>query len=200
MLGMWGVQLAIGDWVAFQDSDDYWYDDKLEKQMDYLHKHPQYNMVYCMYQVYFEGKEEGILFPQQPFPKVMEGEMLNTLLVQNVIDTPTILVNRRKFLDVGGFNTDYKALEDWEFVIRFTKENLIGFVSEPLMNSYLLKDGVSSKVGAYFESRCRMLATYRKDMENAGILDTVMRDIFVRAEQYNTVESVKKIMMYYLSR
>ena len=194
-----GAQLATGEWIAFQDSDDCWYRDKLEKQVEHLNNHPEYTMIYCMYQLYIDDAE-GILIPQKPYSEIMEGDMLNTLLVKNVIGTPTILVNRERFMNAGGFSTDYKALEDWEFVVRFSKENLIGFVPEPLMNAYLLEGGVSSNQGAYFESRCRMLATYRKDMEKAGIFDVVMREIFVRAEHYNAVEGVKKIMMYYLTR
>lgn len=194
-----GARMASGDWIAFQDSDDCWDKNKLEKQMEHLSNHPEYAMIYCMYRLYIDDAE-GVLVPQQPFAEVMEGDMFHTLLVKNTIGTPTMLVNKKRFMDIGGFSTDYKALEDWEFVIRFAKENLIGFVPEPLMNAYLLEGGVSSNQGAYFESRCKMLAEYRKDMEKAGVLDMVMREIFLRAEHYNAVESVKKIMMYYLTR
>jgi len=103
-------------------------------------------------------------------------------------------------LNVGGFDTAYKALEDWEFVIRFAKEYEIGYIPEVLMDSYMLNDGVSSNIGAYYEGRCRMLGQYKEDMIREGILEQIMQDILVHAQTDGVLEGVKKMMMLYLSR
>lgn len=194
-----GVEMASGEWIAFQDSDDSWHIDKLEVQMAYAKEHLDYSMIYCMYNMNFtDGRT--ITVPSQPLPEVMEGEMIQTLLARNVIGAPTVLIKRKDFLSVGGFDTSYKALEDWEFVIRFAMTYKIGFISKPLMDCYMLEDGVSSNMGAYFEARCKMLGQYRAEMIQEGILEPVMQDILIRAQKEGVLDAVKKMMMLYLSR
>lgn len=194
-----GVQMAEGEWIAFQDSDDCWHKNKIEKQIAYINNNPEYALIYCMSMNYFQNGETMIV-PPQPLPPIMEGKMLSTLLKRNVIDTPTMLMRKQCFLTVGGFDVTYKALEDWEFMIRFAKKYEIGYVSEILMDSYMLDDGVSSNVGAYYEARCKMLAEYKIEMMQEGVFERVMQDILVRAQQADVLDFVKKIMMMYLSK
>ncbi len=194
-----GVKRATGEWIAFQDSDDSWRPDKLEKQMSYAGAHPEYAMVYGRIAVYLEHGEI-IETPCPPWPEIMEGDMLKTLLARNVIGAPVILVKRESFLAIGGFDITYKALEDWEFVIRFSKAYGIGFLPEILMDSYMLSGGISSHVGAYYESRCKMLAQYKTEMQQLGVFETTMEDILFRAQETGILETVTKIMMAYLTQ
>lgn len=194
-----GAKMASGEWIAFQDSDDCWYRDKIEKQIQYIHRHPEYSMVYCMYDTILQNGEH-IIVPGEPWPDVMEGDMIKTLLVRNVMGAPVMFVRRNDFLAVGGFSTDYKALEDWEYAIRFAREFQIGFVPEVLMDVYLLNGGVSSNLGAYFECRCKMLAAYKEEMIRGGVFNIVMEDILNRAQKAGVLELAKKLMMLYLSR
>ena len=194
-----GAGMASGEWIAFQDSDDCWYPDKLEKQMKYAGEHPEFLMIYSKYKAHLENETE-LVVPAEPLPLAMEGDILTTLLERNVIGTPTILVRKSQFLEVGGFRTDYNALEDWEYAIRFAKDYQVGFVPEVLMDVYLMNGGVSSNVGAYYESRCKMLADYKTEMLQAGVLEAVMGDILNRAESSGVLQPIKKMMMLYLSK
>ncbi len=193
-----GAQMATGEWIAFQDSDDCWHEDKLERQMEYALKHQECNMIYSRYLAKLSDGRE-VLSPAEPLPQVMEGAMLNTLLERNVIGAPTMLIKRDAYIKCGGFDVIYESLEDWDFAIRFAKENMIGFVNEPLMDVYMLSDGVSSRVGEYFESRCRMLATYRAEMIEVGVFDNVTMDILNRAKNMNVLEQVYQLMMFYFA-
>lgn len=194
-----GVQMAEGEWIAFQDSDDCWHNDKLEVQMAYAEKHPEYSMIYSSYNAIMHGGEQKLI-PIKPWPDVMEGYMLCTLLERNVIGAPTVVMKRVAFMGSGGFDTSYQALEDWEFVIRFAKVYEIGYVPEILMDCYMLSDGVSSNVGAYFEARCEMLSRYKSEMMQAGVLESVMQDILQRAQAEGILDAVKKMMMLYLTK
>ena len=44
-----GIKMAKYNYIAFQDSDDQWKKDKLQKQVDYLESHPEYGMVYSKF-------------------------------------------------------------------------------------------------------------------------------------------------------
>lgn len=194
-----GVEMASGEWIAFQDSDDCWHKNKLEKQMRYAAEHPEYSLIYCMYNAIMQDGH-CLTVPAEPWPEQMEGNMFAGLLERNVIGTPTILVKREAFIRCGGFSTEYNALEDWEFAVRFAKEHLLGFVSEVLMDAYMLKGGVSSNLGAHFDGRCRMLVAYKKEMMELGVFNTVMVDILKQAQRYAMLEPVKKLMMVFLTQ
>lgn len=192
-----GAYYAKGEWIAFQDSDDAWKPDKLSKQMDYACEHPEYSMIYSFYIAHL-SEGEDIYFPPEPLPTVMEGDMFQTLLLRNVIGAPTMLIKREAFLQSGGFDIAYQSLEDWEFVIRFSKNNLIGYVPDYLMDVYVLEGGISSRAGAYYDSRCRMLAEYKEDIIRFGLFDTIVMDILNRASNSGVLEQIKKMMMLYL--
>lgn len=192
-----GARMAQGEWIAFQDSDDCWRKDKLEKQMTYAEQHPEYDMVYGLYLTHFpDGRK--LVTPVEPWPDVMEGQMQETLLVRNVIGAPTVLVKREAFLESGGFDTSYKSLEDWEYAIRFAQNHQIGFVSEILMDVYMQQGGISSHVGNYYDGRCRMLGAYKKEMLQAGVFDTVAMDILTRAQNAGILGPVQKMMEAYI--
>lgn len=192
-----GVQHAVGEWIAFQDSDDAWKPEKLEKQMKYAVEHPEYNMIYSSF---INHRQDGTssYFPCAPYSATMEGDMYSSLLLRNVIGTPTMLIKRETFLQTGGFDTAYNSLEDWEFVIRFSQTNYIGFLPDFLMDVYIQNNGVSSNVSAYYESRCRMLAEYREDIIKLGIFDSIAREILNNANSVGVQEPVKNMMMLYL--
>ena len=54
-----GLARATGDWIAFLDSDDVWTPTKLEKQLQYLDRHPQCGFVHTGY--YEFGDHERVV-------------------------------------------------------------------------------------------------------------------------------------------
>lgn len=193
-----GAKLATAPLIAFQDSDDRWKENKLEKQMEYWCQHPEYSMIYTSY-LFHTGSGETIIVPSEKTRSEVEGDIFYFLLLRNTVGAPTMLMQKEIFLELGGFDTSYKSLEDWEFVLRFAKDYQIGFAEEALVDAYLSCGGVSSATGAYYESRCRMIAEYKTEMIEAGVFDLVVSDLLRRAEGGNVLEKVKKILMIFLS-
>lgn len=192
-----GVSLAKTDWIAFQDSDDIWHKDKLEKQMTYAKEHPEYALIYSKYRLIYPDGEESVV-PAYP-NEVMEGDIFKPLLERNVIGAPTVLVKRETFMDIGGFDTAFHALEDWDFVIRFAKQYRIGFIDEMLMDARMLNGGVSSNIANYYEARCRMLRLYKDDMLREGVFNSVVTNILEKAQRRGILDTVQKMMQLYLS-
>lgn len=191
-----GVRQADAPLIAFQDSDDIWKPEKLEKQMAYWQEYPEYAMIYCAYKKYIDGQE--IVVPNASWRGSLEGKLFSWLAQRNSIGAPTMLMKRECFLEAGGFDTDLRALEDWDFVLRFSTKYAIGYVDEPLVDSYDSLGGVSSGVSAYYESRCRMIGRYKEQMLAEGVFDFVVNDLFQRAEQRGALEEVKRLLMLYL--
>lgn len=192
-----GVEYATGSLVAFQDSDDYWKPQKLEKQMAYRKEHPEFQMIYCAYS-YSQNDNYLGKVPGEERKEVLEGKIFKHLLVQNTIGTPTILVNKQCFLACGGFDTGFDSIEDWEFVTRFSQKYEIGYVDEILVDAYFTQGGVTAGTGNFFECRCRMIATYKEELMKTGTFDPVVEEVFLRAQKAGLLDIVKKMLMLYL--
>ena len=54
-----GIKFATGDLVAFIDADDYWYEKKLEKQINFLQKN-NYKFTFCNYVKKSQNSEKEI--------------------------------------------------------------------------------------------------------------------------------------------
>lgn len=193
-----GAAIATASLIAFQDSDDRWQKDKLQKQMEYWQQHPEYGMIYSAY-LYHTEAGEIFRVPSANVKGNLEGDIFADLLLRNTVGTPTMLMKKECFLKSGGFDTSLKSLEDWEFAVRFAKNYKIGFVKEPLVDAYLSHGGVSSASGAYYESRCKMIAKYKKEMQEKGIFEQVAADILNRAQNSGVLEAVEKMLMIFLT-
>lgn len=135
-----GAAGAQGKYLAFNDSDDIWQHDKLEKQLRYLEDRPGIRMVYCALNLHMGNKTQTI--PDTGLP--LEGHILATLIQGNTVGTPTILIERGFFLNIGGFDESILALEDWEFALRVSQNEKIGYVNECLVDAYSDDAGVNA--------------------------------------------------------
>ena len=188
-----GVEFAKYDYVAFQDSDDMWRIDKLEKQMTYLHQNTDYDMVYCSFLKHYSNGG-SLVVPNNQIGE-REGDMYATLLVNNVIGTPTALIRRNVFLECGGFDTELRAIEDWDFAVRVARNSQIGFVPEILVDAYETQGSISYDGAAYYKARCKMLAQNGVYLQEVGLFDDLVINMFNDAEKRGVLDSVKKIFM-----
>lgn len=188
-----GARLADTKWIAFNDSDDVWHEDKLEKQMKYANEHPEYDMIYTGYRGYHV---DGLVTstPDRDSQAEFEGHIYKALLLRNSIGTPTVLVNREEFIGINGFDETYKCIEDWDFVIRFSKNHKIGFVDEDLVDAYISNSGVSMNIADYYMCRCRIVKNNLQALLEYNLFDKVVEDIFVRANNRGILPQVQSML------
>lgn len=193
-----GVECANGELVAFQDSDDCWYQDKLSMQMEYWEAHPDCSLIYSAYVLHrIDG--ETVRVPYAGTWGNLEGDIFSTLLVNNTVGTPTMLFKKSCFMELGGFNENMECLEDWELALRFAERYRIGFVEQPLMEAFLLNGGVSSSAGDFYLNRCRMIVRYKEALIGRGLFDKVVGDILLKAKDWGVLEQVQSMLTAMLS-
>jgi glycosyltransferase involved in cell wall biosynthesis len=137
-----GIRHARGKYVAFLDSDDLWHSDKLKNQMQVFDSDSEIGGVYCGVQ-HVDLESGKIIEPtNRSYPT---GWLLEQMLVRDVTaPTSTYLVKSVVFDEVGGFDVNLPARQDWDMWIRLASKYKIGCVPEVLVD-YREHSGVRTK-------------------------------------------------------
>jgi glycosyltransferase involved in cell wall biosynthesis len=137
-----GVDQASGDLIAFLDADDEWLPQKLEKQVKALEQDPAAIFVSCGSDLVSpDGRNLGNIYRGQ---KIVSGRAAwKTLLADNYITTPSVLVKKDAFLKAGGFNRGLKIAEDQDLWIRLAEVGSLGYVYESLVVVHERRESLS---------------------------------------------------------
>lgn len=188
-----GVELAVSEWIAFQDSDDVWHEDKLAKQTAFHNEHPEYKVIACGYTAFAEsGNSYDVLSD-------MEEDVLGEVVRHNFAGAPAMMTEKKYFTETAGFDISLKALEDWDFALRAAAEDTLGMVNEILLDVYLGSDGVSSDAAHYYESRCRMIAVNKTMLIRKGYFNNAVEELLKDAQKKGILDQVGKILEMYLT-
>lgn len=191
-----GIQMATCEYIAFQDSDDVWLPEKLEKQMQKMvHASEKVGLVYC--RMNGKGRNgEKVVCPERWIDKEkLEGNILFLLLRENVIGTPTMLFRKKCLEQAGGFNESLKCIEDWELVLRIAEFWEIEFVEDILVEVYQSEHSVSENINGYLEARCYMISKYWKLMAQENVLDGIIRELLILSHKCGFYQETKKLLL-----
>ncbi len=129
-----GVKSASGDFIAFLDADDVWLPEKIEKQMAKFDEDDQIGLVHCGMREFDTENGETMRLHLEGEEGWVADELL--LFDKPVVIGPggTIIVSRKAFEAVGGFDTNLKVGEDWDFCYRIARKFKVGLVREILVD------------------------------------------------------------------
>ncbi|MBP6621109.1 MAG: glycosyltransferase [Alcaligenes sp.] len=136
-----GLSLTQAPFVAFLDSDDFWYPEKLERCMDKLAQ--GYDLV-CHAEVWAGPGERRRTVHYGPEARATYE---NLLLDGNCISTSAVVVRREWLERAGGFSLqpEFVTAEDYELWLKLAREGArIGFVDE-VLGEYLIHEGNQSR-------------------------------------------------------
>lgn len=140
----YGFEKSCGKYIAFQDSDDKWYCDKLEKQLKFLCE-KNYDVVFCgMNRIDEDG--EKFFYPTQEVDT--ERNFYFQELNLNCMSTQTLLMTREVMESVK-FDISFRRFQDWDFGIRLSKQYHIGYLPIALVNSTVQENSITATVSEY---------------------------------------------------
>ncbi len=126
-----GVSKARGEYIAFLDSDDLWYPEKIEKQTAVI-KMTNYNIV--MSDIEFVDKDNNHLsFSNLREVIKKDGDIMKYLLYRPYITCSYMLIKKTVFSKVGIFDETFKTAEDLDMLLRICSEYKAALVAEPLV-------------------------------------------------------------------
>jgi glycosyltransferase involved in cell wall biosynthesis len=122
-----GIQEAQGEWIAFLDADDLWLSGKLAAQFEKLRQHPEAMFSYTDVRLRSESNVERDL------ECGTDGQSLFLrLLGGNLFATPTVIIRRDCFEEIGLFDTELRTGEDWDMWMRLATHFAHVRVAKPL--------------------------------------------------------------------
>lgn len=138
----YGIELSRGEFIAFLDSDDIWYGDKLERSVSALKQ--GYDLI-CHAENWMRAG--SVVRTVQYGPTEMA--IYRTLLYsRNCLSTSAITVRKRCLKEVGGFSEDaaFITAEDYDLWLRLSRSGVTFHFLEDVLGEYTLHDSNSSNM------------------------------------------------------
>ena len=154
-----GVDMARGEYIAFQDSDDIFHPDKLEKQLQYLTKTGA-DVTACAMNRVSAPDAEGTVFPPLAVDRPLE---YRELLLENLCSTQCLLGKAEVFRAVR-FDDQLPRLQDWDLMLRVAREYRVVLDARPLVDVYEQPDSLSRQPQKLLAALRRMFARYHADI------------------------------------
>lgn len=158
-----GIELASGDFIAFQDSDDEWVHTKLELELKaFAAAMPEVGVVYGT--IHRQGPNHEELVPH-PSAAPRQGDLRFRLLEGNLVGAPSALIKKKCLEEVGGFDPLLRSLEDWDLFLRLSEVCEFAFVDKVVCNSFELSDSINVNRGRRIASLGAVLEKHKLRFE-----------------------------------
>lgn len=113
------VSYAKGDWYAFLDGDDVWHEDHLKHLVNVALQKPECDLIYSDLIYFFDDIKKPLVKNM----KIVSDENLKTFPVSLYkqdffIQPSTMMVSRKLFSQVNGFDVNYRFAEDFKFNLK----------------------------------------------------------------------------------
>ncbi|MBP2546891.1 glycosyltransferase family 2 protein [Acinetobacter guillouiae] len=120
-----GLSLSKGDLIAFLDSDDEWFPDKLEKQKEILDMNSEIDLLGCAFDgLYLDNLSEGQLLKIK----------VDHLIFKNYFQPSTVVMKRAVFEEIGYFDENQKYAEEGNYFIRIADKFNCFFCNMKVIN------------------------------------------------------------------
>jgi glycosyltransferase involved in cell wall biosynthesis len=164
-----GVSMSAGEWLCFLDSDDEWHRDKLKKQVAWHEAHREFR-IFQTQEIWIRG---GVRVNAPKTHAKIHGHQFKENLERCMITPSSVMMEKRLFLESGGFNETLPACEDYDLWLRIASVYPVGLLQEPLLTRFGGRsDQLSSMVPVLDRFRVRGIL----DILKTGRLSQEQRD------------------------
>lgn len=129
-----GLKLASGKYIAFLDDDDEYLPDRIEKGIKLFND--SVNLVFNNSNVIRVGEKKL----QKAFDRSTQyrGNVYEQILGNNFIGSTSVaILKRNALIEIGGFDPEMEASQDWDVWIRICKHGEVNYSDDALINYYI---------------------------------------------------------------
>lgn len=165
------LEHATGDLYTFLDGDDWFYPEKLERELAEYERDADTDIVYSNFEyVDANGQSQGAWITEGQPPT---GDVLSDVIIKNWPENKiwrSALIDRSLIEKVGNYDEKMSVYEDWEIRIRLAQEAMVSYRDE-ILSVYRVHDkGVSSRSSAetHVRSLNHMVEKHRSKFTNSA--------------------------------
>ncbi len=191
-----GIKVARGDYIAFQDSDDEWFPNKLERQMEVFKNAPlEVGVVYTGAWLIRNNKR---IYRPLFTTKQREGNICKELFEERIawMTTPVFIVRKECFNRLGLFEERLPSLSDWELWLRISKYYEFKYIDEPLVTQYYTANSISTDLNAHIEARKLILEKHFEEFKKNK--ESLARYFFNIGARLCSVGKIRQGIKYFL--
>ena len=152
------IRAARGEFLAFLDSDDTWYPEHLESQMQQFADNPSIDLAYCNSLLVGDPEREAPFMVRCP----SEGEANFESLVTERCQIPisTVVVRKASIVKAGGFDETIPRCDDYDMWVRTAFHGAkIGYIRRLTVHMYIGRPGSMS------QEKAKMIEAYWSILE-----------------------------------
>ena len=187
-----GIDHARGEYIAFQDSDDVWHEDKLEKQLTTL-RNTGAAVVFCRMNRMSDGKNVGLVSDYFHEGFLSKEELPMSIGTQTLMGKSAVFKQEK-------FDPEMPRFQEFEMLVRVQRSFSIYCMEEPLADYHLQNDSISVKPASIEKAWKLML---KKHSDFFKVYNTsrerVARDIQLNAKSVSAFSQRMRLALFSLS-
>ena len=124
-----GISMSKGKLISFLDSDDVWHKEKLSEQMKFFKEYPEAKICYTDEIWVRHGVRVNPMRKHQKY----SGWVFDKCLPLCIISISSVMIRREVFDEIGLFDEDLPACEDYDMWLRISARYPVYFIEKKLI-------------------------------------------------------------------
>lgn len=136
------IEKAQGEYVCFLDTDDFWLENKLIRNLEKF-DNGDYDIIFSNVYILNEKNKTKTTYIKHE----INEEQIHKKLINNFNASLLSVMIKRKIIEKENivFNSDYDHIGDFDFILRMSKKYKFGYIKEPLATYRLHENNLTKK-------------------------------------------------------
>ena len=159
-----GIKNATGQFISFQDSDDIFYPNKIEKQIkNIINKNSIFD--FCKINVIYNSTYSYLIPNARQENSIIKGEIFNELISRgNFISTQSMII-RTKYMKNHLFDIEMPRLQDYDVILGMIPKVKISYTNEILVDLHIQNNSVTLSPSKLKKAIYILLIQYQKNID-----------------------------------